>query len=290
MEVQDLEPERPLYLERVGFRGVKRRVVIDSPVGEQHLDLSLDLYVDLYPKRRGVHLSRNIEALEKVLGASRSYSIEGLLRKLAKHLLAVHGYASRASVRAETNYYVELEFAGVKGVEPVEAAVEVILERGDGVIAGEMWSVEVAVKGFNVCPSAQATISSILGVGEGLPAPSHNQRVVLKGRVTTRKVMVRIEDVARALAYSLSAPSFTLLKRPMEARLVVEAHKRPRFAEDVVREAAYRIANLDGVPEDSIIEVEALSHESIHPHDLYAYLRLTAKEAREADSSEPESM
>jgi hypothetical protein len=43
-----------------------------------------------------------------------------------------------------------------------------------------------------------------------------------------------------------------------------------------VREAVANIAlELSKLPDDTIIEVEAVSLESIHPHDLYAYKRVT---------------
>ncbi len=277
MELQDLEPSRPIYIERVGFRGVRRRVAIDTPLGVQHLDLTIDLYVDVYERRRGVHLSRNIEALEEALAEGTPRSLEHLLKRVARNLLKRHTYASKAGASASTVYYVEVDFSGIRGVEPVEAKVGV--EVGKGL---ELWSVEAGVTGFTVCPSAQKTIAEIAGLGEGRLAPSHVQRVKLRGKVTTRKVMVRIEDVASALFNSLSAPSFTLLKRKDEALLVMEAFKRPMFAEDVAREAAYRLASIEYVPPDSVIEVEVLSLESIHPHDLQVYLRTTAGEARKA--------
>ncbi|MCE4611432.1 MAG: GTP cyclohydrolase, FolE2/MptA family [Desulfurococcales archaeon] len=277
MEIQDLEPSRKIYIERVGFRGVRRRVMIDTPLGLQHLDLKIELYVDVYERRRGVHLSRSIEALEEVLSGYKPWSLEALLRRVAKQLLAKHPYASRSFASASTTYYVSLSSLGFDSVEPVDARVSVEMGR-----SYELWTVEVGVTGLTVCPSAQRTIAGILGLGEGdsWKAPSHMQRVRVRGRVTTNRVMVRIEEVAKALFSSLSAPSISLLKRVDEARLVLEAQKRPMFAEDVAREAAYRISMISGLPGDSIVEVEVESLESIHPHDLQVYLKTTANEAK----------
>ncbi|BAA81320.1 conserved hypothetical protein [Aeropyrum pernix K1] len=276
MDVQDLKPPKPLYLERVGFRGVRRRALLETPEGPVTLDLELDVFVDLDRSKRGVHLSRNIEAVEAVVSERRARSIEGLLRSIAKELLSRHGYAEKATVRARTRYYIDLEAAGVKGREPVDVAVTVSLTRS----GGERWRVAVSVKGMTVCPSAQSTIAEAEGISDPSRAPSHSQKVLLKGTVDTGKVMVRIEDLARALLQSFSAPTFTLLKKPQEARLILEAFTRPMFVEDVVREAAWRIAAIPYIPGEALLQVEAVSLESIHPHDLVAMLRSRVSEVR----------
>ncbi len=278
MEIQDLQPLRPLPINRVGFRGIRQRAVINTPMGPRELDLKLDVYVDVDVSRRGVHLSRNVEAVRDAVEAVRkgAGSLEELMEAVATRLLERHSYATRAVARASTVLYVPIEYAGIEGLEPVDAAVEVEAFRG----GPTLWRVEAVVHGMTVCPSAQATISELTGLEREL-SPSHSQKTRLRGVVETRGVMVRIEWVAEELFASLSAPTFTLLKRPQEARLILEAFKRPRLIEDVVREAAYRLARrLAGkVPSDSKLLVEAYSMESIHPHDVYAMLGLTLGEA-----------
>jgi len=285
VEIQDLQPLRPLPINRVGFRGVRQRAVIRTPWGPTELDLTIDVYVDVDVTRRGVHLSRNVEAVREALEAVRreAGSLEELMGSVAARLLERHAYARRAVARAATVLYVPVEYAGIQGVEPVDAAVEVEAGR-DGQM---LWRVEATVSGMTVCPSAQATISSLTGLDREL-SPSHSQKTRLRGSVETRGVMVRIEWVAEELFASLSAPTFTLLKRPQEARLILEAFKRPRLIEDVVREAAYRLARrLAGTaPSDSRLLVEAHSLESIHPHDVYAMIALTLGEALQLTGEE----
>jgi len=270
VELQDSRPEHAIPVELVGFRNVKRRIRIAAPTGPIELDVNLDVYVSIGPERRGAHLSRHVEAVDS---AASSYgSLEDYVESVARELLRRHSYADRVKAVARTTYHVEVEFAGIRGVEPVEAQVEVVLDRGGRASR----RVAVTVAAMTVCPSAQATISETLDYGQ-LPAPSHVQRVLVTGKVDTRGGMVRIEEVARALWSATSAPAFTLLKRNDEARLVVEAHRRPRFAEDVARYAAVSLARLlaPRLPGDSLIEVEVTSLESIHPHDVYALARGT---------------
>ncbi len=262
----------------MGFRGVRLRATIASPLGPLALDLVVDALIDLDPSRRGAHLSRNIEALATALEGLRSAaSIEALLDEAASRLLEKHPYASRALVRARTTYYVDIEVPGgeLRGVEPVDVEVSVSRERG----GGTLWSVTVALAGMSVCPSAASTISAMIGRPRE-ESPSHAQRVIVRGTVTTRGRFVRIEDIARALASAPSAPAFTLLKRDQEARLILYAFRNQKLAEDIARDALCGLARLArGCCPDSVVEVEVESLESIHPHNVYVRKRLSVEEA-----------
>lgn len=271
MEIQDLEPTLRIPLEKIGFKNIKHRINLKTPKGEIILDLNMDVTVAINGDRRGAHLSRNIEALSvsELLTPSDAHSIEEYLEMVATRLLKLHDYASHAEARARTTYYIDLSFNDITGREPVDVDILVRKSR-DGT---RLWTVSVTVAGMSVCPSAQSTIESI--IGESKLTPSHVQRVLVSGRVTTTGEMVRIERIANAIAKSFSAPAFTMLKREQEARLVIEAHRRPKFAEDIARESICNIArDLAGsISEESIIEVEVLSLESIHPHNVYAYTK-----------------
>ncbi len=243
-------------------------MTISSPLGPIQLDLTIDALVDLDPARRGAHLSRNVEALaEAALGAPEAPSLEEFLEAIAERLLDKHDYASRAWVRAEMTYHVELELeeAGLRGLEPVRVSVSVSRERG----GGSLWRVEVELAGMSVCPSAAATTSAALGTPREV-SPSHAQRVLVRGAVTTRARMVRIERIASALARAPSAPAFTLLKRDQEARLVIHAFRNQKLAEDIARDALCALARLVAkCCPDAVVEVEVESLESIHPHNVY---------------------
>jgi len=254
----------------VGFRGLRRRVTIASPLGPIHLDLTIDALIDLEPTRRGAHLSRNVEALaDAALSAGGTApSLESLLDGIARALLERHPYATRAWVRAAMVYHVEVEVPGepgLRGVEPVDVEVSVSRSRG----GASEWRVQVAVAGMSVCPSAASTVSEMLGTPREA-SPSHAQRVIVRGAVTTRGRMVRIEHIARALASAPSAPALTLLKREQEARLVLHAFRNQKLAEDIARDALCALARLAGgcCPE-ALVEVEVDSMESIHPHNVY---------------------
>lgn len=280
MEVQDERSRVALPLSWVGFRGVMVRVDFNTPEGHIALDLSVDAGVALGPERRGAHLSRNVEALSEAVEAGGPFrSIEEYVLAVASRLLERHPYAPRARASAETVIHVRLEGPGFAGLEPARARVGVELSRN----GARVWSMTVSVRGITVCPSAMRTAASMVGSLDGFSV-SHSQRVVVAGHLSYRRGFLKIEDVARALWTAPSAPAFTLLKRAHEAALVIEAHRNPKLAEDVARDALaalYRLAKSRGLPGDTYIRVEVDSEESIHPHNVYATAEGYLDELRE---------
>ena len=278
MEIQDRSPEYPLPVKRVGFRGVVRRVTIKSPLGPLQLTALLDLFVEISEERKGAHLSRNVDAINLLQSIpEESWSLEGYVDAIHSELLDLHPYSSSASVRLRTTYWAPLRAYDIEGLEPVKVTLKV-----SGTRNSKIYTTSVTVKGMTVCPSAQASISEILR-REG-PSPSHVQKVLLTGTIMVpRLVVIRIEDIASSLWSSLSAPAFTLLKKQQEARLVLEAFKNPKFAEDVVREATARMWCRFGrlLPEGSTIRAEVLSLESIHPQNVYAMTYGTTEELKD---------
>ncbi len=271
MELQDGEPTISIDIEMLGFKNVRRKLILRTDRGSIALDADISLYVDVDSNRRGVHLSRTAEALLEVIEERYdAKTIEEYLDAIALRLLEKHEYIKRAIVNAKLIYYIEIEYHGIKGVEPIEVEVEVErLRNGE-----RFWKLSVGIKGITVCPSAKATIASMLNQNIEI-APSHMQRVILKGRIISRGNFVEIEKIAKALFNSVSAPTFTLLKRAQEAKLVLEANKKPMFVEDVVREAIWNIGKeIKNFDKQTIIEVEVESYESIHPHNLYAYKKV----------------
>ncbi|ADM27131.1 protein of unknown function DUF198 [Ignisphaera aggregans DSM 17230] len=275
MELQDKEPTISIDIEMLGFKNVRRKLVLRTDKGSIALDADISLYVDVDSSRRGVHLSRTAEALLEVIEERyEAKTIEEYLDAMALKLLEKHEYIKRAIVNAKLTYYIEIEYHGIRGLEPIEIEVEVErLRNGE-----RFWKLSVGVKGITVCPSAKESIASMLNQNIEI-APSHMQRVVLKGRIISRGNFIGIEKIARTLFNSVSAPTFTLLKRTQEAKLVLEAHKKPMFIEDVVREAIWNIGKeIKSFDKQTIIEVEVESYESIHPHNLYAYKKTTLEQ------------
>ncbi|WP_052833676.1 GTP cyclohydrolase MptA [Staphylothermus hellenicus] len=270
-EIQDSMPEHPLSIDRVGIRGVRRRINIYSPIGVFSYDARIDIYVDLPSKQRGIHLSRSLETVLEALEEARVgrfKSLETLFENVCKRLLSKHGYATKAEVVAETTYFYEEEINGKTVQEPADIVLHISVWR-DGKVE---WSVGASIYGMTVCPSAQLAYSTL----EGTPlhkSPSHSQRAKLKIVVKTSNRVVRIEWLIEAMKEAFSSPTHSLLKRIDEYKVIKEAFEKPRFVEDIVRYATYNIAAKlakENFPPDTRIMVEAESYESIHPYNVYA--------------------
>ena len=267
-DLQDRPPETPIPLERVGIRGYRRRITVNAPEGTRVYDAVVDAYISIGPERRGVHLSRNVEAFieameyEAVPGVEEP--IEAYLERVARRLLEKHPYARRAQVIAHLTDYLNIEWNGNVNNEAFDVSITVTAWR-DG---SRVWRVEVTVPGITACPHAMETIRELID-SPGKHIPTHTQKAFLRLSVETRGRMVRFDLLAREAIKSFSAPTLSLLKRYSEAKLILSALEKPRLAEDVVRDAADRAKRLAGSSAVSVCaRLESL--ESIHPFNVYA--------------------
>ena len=79
--------------------------------------------------------------------------------------------------------------------------------------------------------------------------------------------VVDADDLISIVEKSFSSPTYSILKRREEAELVLRAHAKPKFVEDVTRgviDAARK--RFPGCK----IHVKTISQESIHRHDVIA--------------------
>lgn len=278
-EVQEEEPEIALRINRVGIKGVKRKVTIYTPKGQLQFDVVIDAYVDLPVSKRGIHMSRNIEAFVEAIEQAQKEKLpilEEVLLSGCRRLLQKHSYATRAEMIAKTTHYYEEDFTGVRTPQAADIVITTMLDRGER----DRRSVSVSIFGITVCPSGQAMYSRMEKTK--LPhTPSHSQRVRLTVGVTTEGRFVRIEQLIDAARRAFSAPTVSLLKKSQEHLLIRRAFERPRFIEDLVRYVLHNVCRvlLSGrYPKDTVLHVEAESYESVHPHNAYASRTATLRE------------
>jgi len=142
---------------------------------------------------------------------------------------------------------------------------------------------------MTACPCAMEMVRADLEAREpsvklpkGFPTITHNQRnrtsVILD---VPEGAGVEADDLIEIVESSLSAPTYALLKRPEEGRLVEAAHRKPRFVEDVVREVLAQILKrYKALPDAARVSVKSESEESIHKHNAFAERTTTLGELR----------
>lgn len=277
-DVQEKKPEITLEIDKVGVKGVKKKISTRTPEGDFFYDVVLDAYVDLPKTKRGTHMSRDIEAFMEAIeeaNKEKSSSLEEVLEDICERLIDKHSYASRVELIAKTRHQYKEDFFRSDTSEGADITICVSLNEN----GGDEKSVEVEIPGLTVCPCAQQTYSD--EEETDLPrTPSHTQRVNLSIKATTKEKLVRLEWLIDAARQAFSAPNVSLLKREDEYKLIKHAYERPRFIEDLIRHAlhnCYLILVNEKYPKDTVLKVEAESLESIHPHNAYASRETTLK-------------
>ena len=114
------------------------------------------------------------------------------------------------------------------------------------------------------------------------PVITHNQRNVCTVIMTTDdSVSIEADELIDIVNDSFSSPTFEVLKRDDEATVVINAHKNPRFVEDMVRAVLTKIVNrYSGLSDDTLVTVKSESEESIHKHNAFAERTATMGELR----------
>jgi GTP cyclohydrolase-4 len=270
---------------RVGVTGVKKLVCVKRPNKETVLPLvvSMDLFVDLPASQKGSHMSRNIELVSEIIDFSLKEPVsdlEGFCAKTAKLLLEKHEYATFSEVRAEADYFLDVTYpTGEKGSEPYKLVAEA-RAKSDGEIKK---LIGVKVIGMTACPCAMEVVKKLNSRNESSPTPTHNQRNVgtLMIEVPRDVQLVDADDLIEIVEKSFSSPTYSILKRKNEAELVIDAHKKPKFVEDVVRDMLGMVLRkYKDLPDDVLVIARSESEESIHKHNAFAERVTTLGELR----------
>ena len=279
--------ENGFRLTKVGVTGVMKPVQIARTNKVVTLTTTFDVFVDLPWDQRGAHLSRNLEAIGEIVDEgvrNPAYSLEDLTAKISVKLMEKHPYATSGEVWARSDYFLEKTTPmGRTSLEPYKLVARAVARRGKHVDVRK--SIGIEAVGMTACPCAMETIreeNPAYASLKGTPIITHNQRnrtsLVLEEPEGSE---IEADDLVAIVESSMSAPTYEVLKRPDEGRLVQMAHERPRFVEDVVREVLGRVLQkYKDLPDDVLVKVKSDSEESIHKHDAVAERVATLGELR----------
>ena len=289
-DVQNQRIEGGFKLTRVGVTGVKKPVNVRRDGKELTLTATFDLFVDLPSDQRGSHMSRNLEVVGDIVDDSLERpvtSIEDLAAQITEKLLMRHEYASCAEAVIKADYFMEKRTPGGR------RSIEAYRIEGDAVNRNGALEryVGVEVVGMSACPCAMETLRAMLiekypeyekCISE-IPIITHNQRNIVSIRMQIPEGRsIEAEDLIAVAESSLSSPTFEVLKRDDEGRVVYEAHANPKFVEDVVRDALHMILKkYPDFPDSTMVSVKSESEESIHKHNAFAERTTTFGELRE---------
>lgn len=252
-DIQSLSDNRKIPLDRVGVKGLRWPItVLDKKHGKQNTVAVVNMYVNLPHHFRGTHMSRFIEVLNDYRDIDWIDKTGEILEKIRRNL-----HADKAHMEIEFEYFIEKEAPVTKQPSLMSYKCHFLasLQEQEDFILG------VTVPVNTLCPCSK----EISEFG------AHNQRCTVTVQVRYTSI-VWIENLIEIVESSASGGLYSILKRPDEKYVTEQAYNNPKFVEDVVREIAMK---LDNVEEVTWYSVEADSQESIHNHNAYALVEKT---------------
>jgi GTP cyclohydrolase IV len=274
-----------LSLRSVGVTGIRKPLGVQRSDRVHTLSAEFRVAVDLPSERKGSDLSRNAEVLAEIVDRTALRpvtSLEAACSSIARELLARHTTAKRADVGASAEYFLERGVTEEKrSFEDYLLVAEATAERdGDGAMRVRR-AIGAEAVGMTACPCAMETCRELLRAEyplladprlADLPMISHNQRN------RTRLVFelgeeedVEADAMIAAIEAAQSSPTFAILKRGDEGRVVLDAHRRPKFVEDVLRDLLASLPErFPTVPDSVVARASTSSEESIHKYNVEA--------------------
>ena len=251
-DVQSTLDTRHIAIQKVGVKGVRHPLRIQTKNGIQSSVGTWNMYVRLPDQKKGTHMSRFIALLEEFTGSDSEPLNTEVFNQLIRDMLKLLDVESGC---------IELSFpffmtkaAPVSGVKSLmDYEVGFIGEMKEGVIETTL---KVLVPVTSPCPCSK----EISAYG------AHNQRshitvkALLKNDLPVEELITRIEAQA-------SCELFGLLKRPDEKYVTEHAYDNPKFVEDLVRDVACMLNRDERIMSYTL---EAENFESIHNHSAYA--------------------
>jgi len=251
-DVQSRADLRQLPIERVGIRGVRHPMQIQMADGSAQPTIGQwELTVALPAHEKGTHMSRFIALLEDYRAQALTPTI---FCTMAREML-VRLHAQKGDITVRFPYFLDKR-APVSGVASLMDYTITWCARAQGDTVELEWRILVPVT--SLCPCSKA----ISQYG------AHNQRSHVTVTVVVDTVQtLDLDTLIRVIEQQGSCQLWGLLKRTDEKYVTEYAYDNPKFVEDLVRDVAGQVAQLQGLKRYC---VEAENFESIHNHSAYA--------------------
>ena len=250
-DVQGSNDERGVALERAGIRGLRLPLVFTDSDGTSAATVATaSAWASVPASQRGAHMSRLAESL----GTLR----EGLsLDGFGKWLERLASTMGAPGVGAELSFTMFWNRSTPQSGRDSWIDYEAQLSGSCAAGGRPKVRVQVVLPATTLCPCSKEISAS----------GAHSQRARLTAKVEMGDLIPAVSGLAALLQECASAPVDAVVKRIDEKSLTETAYANPRFAEDVVREAAARLAAASFAG----WEVGVCNMESIHNHDAFAF-------------------
>lgn len=260
MSISRNDDNRGITLSKAGIKELHLPLLVrEKEGGSQSVLATIDLTAELPHHFRGTHMSRFVEILST--WSSKGIWAGDLKRLLNETTQALD--ARRADLLMRFRYFVVKEAPSSRRKSALDYPAVFHATLNEWGFALE-YGVEVPI--LTVCPCSKE-ISE-----EG----AHSQRAVITARLRFhRDSFIWLEDLVKLLEQQGSSDVYPLLKQADEKAVTDKAWRRPKFVEDVVRDCALALREVEGL---AWFAVECEAMESIHNHSAYAAFEETVGE------------
>lgn len=248
-DIQAQADTRQLAIDHVGIKGVRYPINIVSAGVTTPTVAVIAMSVGLAAVVKGTHMSRFLEILEENGADLDQANFMDMARRMLVRLEAQSG-----EIEMRFPYFVK-KLAPVSGVASL-LDVEVSWKASVLALGRCHFSMRVSVAATSLCPCSK----EISAYG------AHNQRSMINIEVALAQ-LVSIEDIVTLAERCASCEVYGLLKRVDEKYVTERAYDNPKFVEDIVRDVALALADVDAV---SGYTVDVENFESIHNHSAFA--------------------
>lgn len=247
-DVQSQSDNRQINIDKVGVKSLRYPILVeDRQNSVQHTIADINLYVDLPHHRRGTHMSRFVEVLNR-------YHQDLIIQHLDRFLGELKDVMSAEAAYADLCFpYFIRKKAPVTGISSLmcyDCCFNASFKK-----EFELW-IGVKVPVTTLCPCSK----------EISEAGAHNQRTHITIKLSYRE-LIWLEELIEMAESIASCEIYPLLKRPDEKFVTERAYSRPRFVEDITREIT-QLLKSDARIKNFIVEADSI--ESIHAHNAYA--------------------
>ena len=177
MDIQNLQDERNINIQKVGVKGLKYPIVVlDRARGTQPVTATINMYVSLLHHFKGTHMSRFVEVLNEIREQVNLRTFQSILEKIRTRL-----HAESAHIEIDFPYFIEKTAPASGERSLMDYRCQFI---GTSDARGMDFVVGMVVPVLTVCPCSKEI--SLHG--------AHNQRSIVTVRVRFRKFFW-IEDI-----------------------------------------------------------------------------------------------
>ncbi len=290
MDAPNDKPEIPISINEVGISNQKIYVKIKDPFDTKkyrHVLCDLEVSIGLPADKRGIHVSR-IER-QILSSAADGYST---LSNFSQNL-------SQKVFRTQSCNKVKIKLYGILPYDLKTPETNLNSSQSIKIISEVMFDgkalrnvVGLEVYTIVACPCVQRYYSVMFDSDTNLQNKkisedttkeiakliTHTQRGKLLLKVEDINNRITVKDLMKVIEKSVFL-GHHLLKRPDERNLIKSVLEKPQFVEDIVRKVAFEVCqSFRSIIEG--IEIRATSYESIHPHNMEAYLKADIKDWR----------